>query len=218
MELTMNSESSETEELLGRARAGDDAALGRLFDGHRERLCRMVRLRLDRRLSGRVDPDDVVQEAYLDVHRRFGEYEVEYAGRMPVYLWFRLVVGQRLVDLHRHHLGAQKRDAGLEVSLHRGPMPSASSASLAAQLLGKLTSASRAAIRAEHRLIVQEALNAMDEVDREVLVLRHFEQMSNDEVAIALGLKRSTASRRYIQALIRLKQVLASIPGLEELR
>ena len=203
----MTRDPSETDDLLARARADDEAALADLFDRHRERLRRMVRLRLDRRLSGRVDPDDVVQEAYLDVRRRFAEYDRQYGESMPVYLWFRLVTGQKLIDLHRHHLDAHRRDAGLEVSLHRGPM---------AQLLGRLTSASKAAIRAEHRLIVQEALNAMDEVDREVLVLRHFEHLSNDEVALTLGLKRSTASRRYVQALIRLKQALATIPGLEE--
>lgn len=216
MGTTMTGESSETGDLLARARAGDEASLAALFDRHRERLRRMVRLRLDRRLSGRVDPDDVVQEAYLDVRRRFAEYDRRYGDAMPVHLWFRLVAGQKLIDVHRHHLDARRRDAGLEVALHRGPMPAATSASLAAQLLGRLTSASKAAIRAEHRLIVQEALNAMDEVDREVLVLRHFEHMSNDEVALTLGLKRSTASRRYVQALMRLKQALASIPGLEE--
>ena len=212
----MPAEPDQTAELLTNARLGDEEALADLFDRHRERLRRMVRLRLDRRLSGRVDPDDVVQDAYLDVRRRFHEYHRDYGDSMPVLLWFRLVVGQKLVDLHRHHLDAQRRDAGLEVSLHRGPMPAASSASLAAQLLGRVTTASRAAIRAEHRLIVQEALNAMDEIDREVLVLRHFEHLGNDEVALTLGLKRSTASRRYVQALIRLKKVLATIPGLEE--
>ena len=213
----MTRDPSETDDLLARARADDEAALAHLFDRHRARLRRMVRLRLDRRLSGRVDPDDVVQEAYLEVRRRFAEYDRQSGASLPVYLWFRLVTGQKLIDLHRHHLDAHRRDAGLEVSLHRGPMPAATSASLAAQLLGRLTSASKAAIRAEHRLIVQEALNAMDEVDREVLVLRHFEHLSNDEVALTLGLRRSAASRRYVQALIRLKQALATIPGLEEL-
>lgn len=213
----MTVDPGEYDDLLARARAGDETALGALFDRHRERLRRMIRLRLDRRLSGRVDPDDVIQEAYFDVRRRFGEYVSTYGSEMPVHLWFRLVAGQKLIDIHRHWLGTAKRDASLEVSLHRGPMPAASSASLAAHLLGRLTSASRAAIRAEHRLIVQEALNAMDEVDREVLVLRHFEHMSNDDVALTLGLKKSTASRRYVQALIRLKQALAAIPGLEEL-
>ena len=116
--------------------------------------------------------------------------------------------------MHRFHLGAQMRDAGQEVSLHRGPFPQASSVSLAAQLLGKMTSASHAAIRAEHKLIVQEALNGMDPIDREVLALRHFEHLSNDETALVLGLTKSAASNRYIRALKRLKEILSSIPGL----
>jgi RNA polymerase sigma-70 factor (ECF subfamily) len=106
------------------------------------------------------------------------------------------------------------RDAAQEVSLYRGALPQASSASLAAQLLGKMTSAAQAAIRAEHKLIVQEALNGMDALDREVLVLRHFEHLSNDETALVLGVKKSAASQRYIRALKRLKEILSSIPGL----
>jgi RNA polymerase sigma-70 factor (ECF subfamily) len=174
----------------------------------------MVRLRLDPRLASRVDEDDVLQESYLEVRRRLGDFRARYAGRMPIGLWFRLVTGQRLIDLHRHHIGAAARDASLEVALHRGAVPWADSASLAAQLLGKLTAASRAAVRAEQRLIVQEALNSMDPIDREVLVLRHFEQLSNDEVALLLGLKKTAASQRYVRALIRLKRTLAMIPGL----
>jgi RNA polymerase sigma-70 factor (ECF subfamily) len=108
------------------------------------------------------------------------------------------------------------RDAGQEVSLHRGPFPQASSISLAAQLLGRMTSASKAAIRVEHKLIVQEALNGMDPIDREVLALRHFEHLSNDETALVLGLSKSAASNRYIRALKRLKEILSSIPGLNQ--
>src|SRR5215469_17968380 len=130
--------------LLRHALAGDESALAALFDGHRERLRRMVRLRLDRRLSGRVDTSDVLQEAYLDVRKRLAEYARDPAA-MPFHLWLRLVAGQRLTDVHRYHLGSQMRDAGQEVSLHRGPFPQADSMSLAAQLLGKLTSASKAA-------------------------------------------------------------------------
>jgi RNA polymerase sigma-70 factor, ECF subfamily len=126
------------------------------------------------------------------------------------------VTGQKLTDVHRHHLGTKIRDAGREVSLYRGALPQASSVSLAAQLLGKLTSATQAAIRAEHKLLVQEALNGMDPLDREVLVLRHFEYLSNDETALVLGLKKGTASQRYIRALKRLKEFLSSIPGLKE--
>jgi RNA polymerase sigma-70 factor (ECF subfamily) len=201
--------------LLRRALAGDESALAALFDGQRERLRRMIRLRLDRRLSGRVDSSDILQEAYLDVRKRFAEYARDPAA-MPLHLWLRLVTGQRLTDIHRYHLGAQLRDAGQEVSLHRGPFPQASSISLAAQLLGKVTSASKAAIRAEHKLIVQEALNGMDPIDREVLALRHFEHLSNDETALLLGLRKSAASNRYIRALKRLKEILSSIPGLKE--
>jgi RNA polymerase sigma-70 factor (ECF subfamily) len=201
--------------LLRRALAGDESALAALFDGHRERLRRMIRLRLDRRLSGRVDASDVLQEAYLDVRKRIAEYARDPAA-MPFHLWLRLIAGQRLTDVHRYHLGAQMRDAGQEVSLHRGPFPQASSIALAAQLLGKMTSASKAAIRAEHKLIVQETLNGMDPIDREVLALRHFEHLSNDETALVLGLSKSAASNRYIRALRRLKEILSSIPGLKE--
>ncbi len=205
---------SEHDDLLRRARSGDERALAALFTHFRERLKRMVRLRLDRRLSGRVDPSDVLQEAYLEVHKRFPEWPGE--PQLPFFLWLRLVTGQKLTDFHRHHLGAQMRDAGLEVSLYRGALPQASSASLAAHLLGKMTSVSQAAIRAEHKLIVQEALNSMDALDREVLVLRHFEHLSNDETALVLGVKKSTASQRYIRALKRLKEILSTIPGLGE--
>jgi RNA polymerase sigma-70 factor (ECF subfamily) len=201
--------------LLRRTLAGDESALAALFDGHRDRLRRMIRLRLDRRLSGRVDTFDVLQDAYLDVRRRIAEYARDPAA-MPFHLWLRLVAGQRLTDVHRHHLGSQMRDAGCEVSLHRGPFLRADSVSLAAQLLGKLTSASQAAIRVEHKLIVQEALNGMDPIDREVLALRHFEHLSNDETAQVLGLSKSGASNRYIRALKRLKEILSSIPGLRE--
>ena len=110
--------------------------------------------------------------------------------------------------------GRRGRVAGQEVSLHRGALPQASSASLAAQLLGRLTSASRAADRAETQLRVQDALNGMDPTDREVLALRHFEQLSNDEVAVVLGLSKTAASNRYVRALKRMKEVLAGTPGL----
>jgi RNA polymerase sigma-70 factor, ECF subfamily len=207
---------NDTNLLLRRALAGDELALAALFDAYRERLRRMIRLRLDRRLTGRVDSSDVLQEAYLDVRKRLAEYGRDH-GAMPFHLWLRLIAGQKLTDVHRYHLGTQMRDAGQEVSLHRGPFPQASSVSLAAQLLGRLTSASKAAIRAEHRLIVQEALNGMDSMDREVLTLRHFEHLSNDETAMVLRLSKSAASNRYIRALRRLKEILSSIPGLKEL-
>ncbi|QDV36994.1 sigma-70 family RNA polymerase sigma factor [Tautonia plasticadhaerens] len=213
METSKVANPSDTDDLLRRALDGDEAAFVALFDAARDRLRRMVRLRLDRRLSGRVDESDVLQDAYLEARRRLADYARD-PGTMPVHLWLRLVTGQTLTDLHRRHLGARMRDAGLEVALHRGAPPAASSASMAAQLFGKMTSASRAAIRAEHAAIVQEALDGMDAIDREVLALRHFEHLSNAEVALSLGLTRTAASNRYIRALKRLKEILSSVPGL----
>jgi RNA polymerase sigma-70 factor (ECF subfamily) len=210
----MPDDASDDRGLLERAIGGDCAALAELFQRHRGRLEQMVRLRLDRRLQGRLDPSDVLQEAYLDVARRFREYAEDQA--LPFYLWVRLLTGQRLVDLHRQHLGAKMRSADLEVSLHHGAFPRASSVSLAELLLGRLTTASQAAIRAETQQRVQEALNSMDPIDREVLILRHFEMLSNEETAQVLGLKPSAASNRHIRALKRLKEIMAQVPDPED--
>jgi RNA polymerase sigma-70 factor (ECF subfamily) len=207
-----DSSESVTGQLLQRAKAGDERALAELFAQHRESLARMVRLRLDHRLASRIDPSDVLQEAYLDVARRFPEYVANPSS--PVFLWLRSLVGQRLIDLHRHHLGAQMRSVGQEVSLYRGAMPQVSSVSLAHQLLGRLTSPTHAVLRAEMQVRLQEALNALDPLDREVVVLRHFEELNNAEVAEVLGIQRSAASKRYIRAVRRLKSVLDEFPDL----
>jgi RNA polymerase sigma-70 factor (ECF subfamily) len=199
------------DELLDAARGGDEAALAVLVERHRPRLARMVKLRLDRRLQGRVDPAYVVQDAYLTVRQKFPRYAA--APPMPFFLWLRLEVGQKLLDVHRFHLGAQMRDAGQEVSLHRGALPQVTSLSLAEQLLGKLSTASHAAMRAELKIRVQEALNSMDPHDREVLILRHFEDLSNGEAAAVLGIKPSAACNRYVRALKKLRDVFASMPG-----
>jgi RNA polymerase sigma-70 factor (ECF subfamily) len=211
MEPVMTGDAADIDDLLRRARDGDRQALAALFTRYRERLRQMVRLRLDRRLQGRLDPSDVLQEAYLDLARRLPEYGAN--PSVPFYLWLRALTGQRLIDLHRQHLGAKMRDAAQEVSLYRNALPQASSVSLAAQLLGRLTSASRAAIRAETQIRVQEALNGMDPLDREVLTLRHFEMLTNEETAQVLGLRKSAASNRYVRALKRLKDMLAGVPG-----
>jgi RNA polymerase sigma-70 factor (ECF subfamily) len=207
----MADESGELQEQLRRLADGDQQALAELFARYRDRLRRMVKLRLDRRLQGRIDASDVLQEAYLDTARRAPEYAAN--PTMPFFLWLRLLTGQRLLMLHRQHLGARMRDAGQEVSLYRGALPQASSVSLAAQLLGRMTSPSLAAVRAEMQLKLQEALNGMDPIDREVLTLRHFEELSNGETAAVLGIQKSAASNRYVRALKRLKEVLSTMPG-----
>jgi RNA polymerase sigma-70 factor (ECF subfamily) len=210
----MPSAHDDSDELVQRLRAGDAAAAAELFQRYRGKLRRMVQLRLDRRLQGRVDASDVLQEAFLDLARRAPEYVANPA--LPFFLWLRLLTGQRLLMVHRTHLGTQMRDAGQEVSLYRGALPQASSVSLAAQLLGRMTSPSVAAVRAELQLRLQEALNSMDPLDREVLTLRHFEELTNTEVAAVLGLQKSAASNRYVRALKRLKEVLKGMPGFFE--
>ena len=133
---------------------------------------------------------------------------------MPFFLWLRLVAGQRLLRIHREHLGAAMRDAGREVSLYKGALPQASSVSLAAQLLGHYTPASQALSRAEVQLQIQAALNAMEPIDREIIALRHFEELTNAEAAQVLELDPFTASKRYIRALKRLQATLKHVPDL----
>jgi RNA polymerase sigma-70 factor (ECF subfamily) len=132
---------------------------------------------------------------------------------MPAYLWLRLVTGQRLAQVPRQHLGGALRDAGREVWLDRGALPQASSASLVARLLGWLTTASQAAVRSERQVQLQEGLNGMDPVDREILALRHFEGLPNGESAAVLGLSKTTANNRYTRALGRLRDLLEQVPG-----
>jgi RNA polymerase sigma-70 factor (ECF subfamily) len=207
----MTKDPSETLRLLERARSGDSAALGELLARHRDRLRRMVELRLDARLQPRVDPSDVIQEAFLEIAGRLDDYLRD--PKLPLFLWLRLVVGEQLINLHRRHLGTRMRDPRREVSLFQDALPQASSAALAAQLLGKFTSPSQAAVRAERLLRLQEAINSLDAIDREVLALRHFEQLGRAEAAQALGVSEEAAAKRYIRALKRLKDVLAHMPG-----
>jgi RNA polymerase sigma-70 factor (ECF subfamily) len=200
--------------LLGRLEAGDRDVLAELFARHREPLRRMIDLRLDHRLKGRVSTSDVLQETYVDAMKRVPHFFEN--TEMPFFIWLRWIAGQRLVEVHRTHLGARMRDAGLEVSLQRGYPAAASSACLAASLAGGLTSPSRAAIRGETLAQLEAALDRLDPIDREVLALRHFEELSNNEVAALLGIQKAAASKRYVRALERLKGALASIPGFIE--
>jgi RNA polymerase sigma-70 factor (ECF subfamily) len=211
MGILMANNSDSSLRLIERARAGDRDALNEIFTRYRPRLRRMVEMRLDQRLHARVDASDVIQDAYLEVATRLEEYLRD--PKLPLFLWLRLVVGERLMKLHRHHLGTQMRDAGLEVSLYRGALPAASSAALAAQLLGQHTSPTQAAVRAERLLRLQEALNSLDPMDREVLSLRHFEELNRAETAQVLGIAESASAKRYLRALKRLKDTLADMPG-----
>ena len=176
--------SCETDRLLQCAVVGDQESWGALLTRHEDRLRRMVAFRMDQRLQGRIDPLDVIQEAYLEASEHQAEYLLQ--PSLPFFLWMRGIVGNKLRELHRHHLGTQMRDAGREVALYRSTLPEATSAALAAQLLGHATRPSEAAMRAEVKVRLQEALNTMDPLDREVLALKHFEQLSTSEIATVL--------------------------------
>ena len=207
------SENNQVDTLHDRLRNGDTAALAEAFAQHRQRLWRIVNFRLNRRMAGRIDPDDVLQEAYLVTAGRIKHYGT--GGFTSPFLWLRLMVQQTLMDVHRRHMATQGRDAGREVPIF-GQYPQATSASLAIHLLGDWTSPSQAAVRGELLDQVQAAIATMDSMDQEILALRHFEELTNTEVAETLGIEIKAASMRYIRALQRLKEVLAAFPGIME--
>lgn len=198
--------SSQTNRLLQRPVDRDPQVLAELFARHSERLRRMVRLRLDRRLRARFNSSSVLQQVFLDVTRRVSEYLTD--PSRPFFLWLRQVAGQRIAELHRQHLG----DAAGELTLFRGALPAVHSASLAAQLMGE-RAANPTAMRADMMLRLQDALNGMDALDREVLALCHFEELTEDETAAVLGIDRDAATAHYLRALRRLKEILNGIPG-----
>jgi RNA polymerase sigma-70 factor (ECF subfamily) len=207
------SDANASDGLHDRLRAGQVDALARAFAEHRRRLWRIARFGLPRRLSGRVDVDDVLQEAYLAACKRIDRYAAD--GFASPFLWLRLIVQQTLVDVYRRHLGAGARDAGREVSLVAGSAR-ATSASMAIQLVGDWTSPSQAAARGELFERVAAAIEGMSQIDRDILALRHFEELTNAESAGVLGIAPKAASIRYVRALGRLKAVLADLPGRPE--
>ncbi len=205
---TMNSsigEQASGHDELGRLRSGGKDALAAVFLDYRDRLERMVDFRLDPRLLGRVDPADVIQEAYIEVARRVDSFLA--APAVSLFVWLRQITWQTLLDVHRRHLG-QKRNAGQDVSLD-GPRGASTASPLAHQLAGSLTSPSQAAMRNEHVLNLKRAIAQMDALDREILVLRHFEQLTNGEVAEVLQLSKTAASNRYMPRL----ETAATVPG-----
>lgn len=204
----------EAAELLARIRRGDADALAIVFDAHRERLRRMVQFRMDARLRGRVDADDILQEAYLDAAQRAENLrgDQEQSG----FIWLRLIVNQTMINVHRRHLGAKMRDAAREAHRSAAHESTSTAGSIIANLLGKITSPTEAARRVEFQHQLEQGLAAMDPLDREVLALRHFEELSNNEVALELEMQPKAASMRYVRALKRLKDLLANVPGFSE--
>jgi RNA polymerase sigma-70 factor (ECF subfamily) len=206
----MADNAGEPEDLFERLKRGDNQAVAEFFSLHRERLWQIVRFRLDRRLASRVDVDDVLQEVYLDATRRLRHYVED--PSVSFFVWLRTIVGQTMIDLHRRHLGTEMRDANREVSIHGARYPQATSVSLVIQLMADITSPSRVAVRKELTNEVEQAIEGMDPIDREVLALRHFEELTNSEVSEVLDITQSAASVRYMRAIARLKRILAEVP------
>jgi RNA polymerase sigma-70 factor (ECF subfamily) len=202
-------ERPETEALLLRAAAGDADAAAALLEGFRPRLRKMVEARLDRRLRTRVDVSDVLQDVNLEATQRLPGYLDE--RPMPVFLWLRFLTAQRLARLRRAHFGADRRDLRREVE---GICFYAASSvdCLATQLAADQTSPTHAVRREEQRVLLERGLEQLNEADREVLSLRHYEQLSNLEVARELGIEPSAASKRYLRALERLREVMGGRP------
>lgn len=200
--------------LVQNAIAGDKAALAELFEQYRGRLRKMIDLRMDSRIQGRVNPSDILQDAYVDLADQLANYAKN--PSLPFFIWIRLITGQRLAKTHRYHLGAAKRNAAQEVSLYRGHMPQATSFTLASKLFGNSTSAEGRVLRAERQVKLQEVLNVMGPDDREVLAMRHFEHLTNAEVAVILEVSESVSGMRHLRALRRLKRRLRRVPGLFE--
>ena len=202
-------DASDSQELEALQAAGSerDAVLGDILEGHRRRLLKMVNMRLDPKLRARVSPSDVIQETFVEVSTRVGDYLDD--PKMPFFLWLRLLTAQKMVTLYRHHAGVQKRDVRKQVPLQRRAFPDASSVVMAAELAGNLTSPSGGIMRVEARRQIEEALDQMNPQDRDVLVLRHFEELSNAEAARELGIQESAASKRYLRALQRMRKILS---------
>jgi len=197
-----------SDRLVERARQGDEAVLSQLFDLYQPVLVRMVDLRLDATLRRRLDPADVVQEAWVDVVERFSSWRAQDA--LPFRVWLRLTTGQALARAQRRHLAARMRDAGRDSPMLES-RPSISAACVADAFVAGSTSPTQAAQREERRSRVLAALEELEELDREIVALRHFEGLSNEEAAAELSIEPAAASKRFVRALLRLRPALQSL-------
>lgn len=199
-------DADETEHLVQQARQGDRRAVECLLQRYRTRLKQMVRLRMDPRVSARVDPSDVIQDALASASQRLDEYLR--TQPIPFYPWLRRIAWQKLVHAHERHLDAQKRSARQEKPDYRG-VSDASAMQIAKLIAGDLTSPSGAAVRDETRLRVRAALAELSELDREVLLERYVEQLSVKEIAAGLGTTEAAIHMRHMRALEKLHRLVS---------
>lgn len=205
----MSPDDSEQLQILADLRRDGQAGLAAHFENLRARLARIATFRLDRRLGGRVSESDVVQEAYVRAARRLDHYLTQ-PDPPPLFVWLRMELQQQLIDTHRAHLGAEKRDVRREIGLGGLLDPDATFRAMAYELSAHLTSPSQLLRRAEQLAWLESALRSMNDMDREVIALRHFEELSNEETAQVLQISAAAASKRYLRALRRLQEISAA--------
>jgi len=197
---------AEQELISAIAEKGEDG-LAEFFMQNRERLHRMISMRLDQRLTQRVDASDVLQEGFVDAAKRLSEFVAK--PPMPLFVWLRFLIGQKLAAIHRWHFNAQKRDPRKEDAVSQR-MPGADSQVIAREFSASMTSPSQAVVRAEMSDKLAKVLEMLEPMDREILVMRHFEELSNNEAASELGVAKGTASKRYVRALAKLNKAMAA--------
>ncbi len=201
----------QTSELLAAAKAGDAGAVNRLLERHRDALRRMIDLRMDHALQRRVDASDIVQDVLVEANRRLSDYLQNPV--MPFHLWLRHMAKDRIIDAHRRHRGAARRSLDREQPLVAAAFLDRSTLDLAVGIVDRELTPAAAATWHELQRRFQAAIDQLDEPDREVVLMRHFEQLSNGEVATALGLSEAAAGMRYLRAMRRLRTFFGDAPG-----
>jgi RNA polymerase sigma-70 factor (ECF subfamily) len=201
-------EGEQTQDLLKGVENGDPAAMNQLMDRHREAVRRMVQMRLDHAVSRRVDASDVVQDVLLEASQRLAEYIR--SPSMPFHLWLRQLAKDRIIDMHRRHRTAQRRSVDREQNMTSFKGDDQSAADLTALLRDAELTPAASALRKEMEERFVLALDQLDENDREMIIMRHFEHLGNGEVAEALGLSAPAAGMRYLRAIRRLRELLGT--------
>ncbi len=199
-------EANKTEELLAQAKQGDQGAVNQLIQRHRNALRHLIRMRLDKKIQRRVDASDIVQEVMIEASRRLQDYLENPA--MPFHLWIRHIARDRIIDAHRRHRGSAKRSVDREQAMVVPGGFDKSSIELAGQLVDDEKTPAAATLEKELGRRVEQAITQLDEIDAEVIVMRHYEQLSNQEIAIALDLTEPAASMRYLRAVRRLRELM----------
>ena len=201
-------EGDQTQDLLKDVENGDPSAVNRLLDRHREAVRRMVHMRLDQAVARRVDASDVVQDVLLEASQRLSDYIR--SPSMPFHLWLRQLAKDRIIDMHRRHRAAQRRSVDRERNISSFASDDQSAADLAALLRDAELTPAASALRKEMEERFVLALDQLDESDREIVIMRHFEHLGNGEVAEALGLSAPAAGMRYLRAIRRLRELLGT--------